>query len=143
MKICVSGGFDPLHVGHVRLFKAAKKLGDELIVIINNDNWLIKKKGFKVMDEKDRKEIIESIRFVNEVVLTKHEPGSEDISVCESLKEIRPDIFANWGDRKGDNIPEYQLCEELGIKMKFNMGVGGKIRSSSELVKKEQTNLHN
>lgn len=139
MRVCVSGGVDPIHIGHVRLFKSAKELGTKLIVILNNDNWLMKKKGFVVMDEKDRKEILESIRYVDEVVLTKHEPESEDVSVCESLKEIHPDIFANGGDRKSDNIPEYKLCEEVGIKMEFNIGEGGKVRSSSEIVKKENT----
>lgn len=140
MRVCVSGGFDPLHIGHVRMINAAKALGTKLIIILNNDNWLMKKKGFKVMNEQDRKEILESLRSVDEVILTKHEPNSEDRSVCESLKEIKPDIFANGGDRKEDNIPEYQLCEKLGIKMIFNIGEGGKVRSSSELIKKEDLN---
>jgi len=136
-RVCVSGGFDPLHIGHVRLINEAKKFGDKLIVILNNDNWLMKKKGFKVMCEEDRKEILESLRSVDEVVITKHEPGSEDKSVCESLREVHPDIFANGGDRKEDNIPEYQLCDELGIQMEFNVGAGGKVRNSSDLVTKE------
>ena len=131
-RVVVSGGFDPVHVGHLRMFQDAKKLG-YLIVVINNDNWLKLKKGYNFMSEEDRKEIIEGFACVDKVILTKHVEGTTDMSVCESLKEIHPDIFANGGDRKSDNIPEYQLCNELGIEMVFNIG-GEKIRSSSEMV---------
>ena len=133
--VMVSGGFDPVHIGHVRMFEEAKKLGDELVVVINNDNWLRFKKGFAFMTEDDRKEIIESFRCVDRVILTAHTPHTDDISVCRELRMIKPDIFANGGDRKSDNIPEYALCEELGIEMVFNVGHGGKVRSSSELVR--------
>jgi D-beta-D-heptose 7-phosphate kinase/D-beta-D-heptose 1-phosphate adenosyltransferase len=133
--VMVSGGFDPVHIGHVRMFEEAKKLGDELIVVINNDNWLKFKKGFVFMPEQDRKEIIESFRDVDRVILTAHQPDTDDISVCQELAMLRPHIFANGGDRKSDNIPEYALCEDLGIEMAFNVGHGGKVRSSSELVK--------
>ena len=132
----VSGGFDPVHIGHVRLFQEAKKLGDELVVVINNDNWLRFKKGFAFMSEMDRKEIVESFRFVDRVHITSHEEETTDISVCREIELIRPHIFANGGDRKQDNIPEYELCNRLGIEMVFNVGDGGKIRSSSELVLK-------
>lgn len=131
--VAVSGGFDPAHVGHIRMFKAAKKLGDKLIVILNCDNWLIKKKGYFLMEERDRKEIIRAIRYVDEVILTGHSPNPEDMSICRELTNIRPHIFANGGDRKADNIPEYELCQKYGIKMVFNVG-GGKVRSSSTLV---------
>ncbi len=136
--VMVSGGFDPVHIGHVRMFEEAKKLGDELVVVINNDNWLTYKKGFAFMTQDDRKEIIESFRPVDRVILTAHSPDTNDISVCQEIRMIRPDIFANGGDRKSDNIPEYALCEELGIEMVFNVGHGGKIRSSSELVQKQR-----
>ncbi len=134
--VAVSGGFDPVHIGHVRLFQEAKKLGDELVVIINNDNWLRTKKGFAFMSSEDRKEIIEAFRYVDRVYITTHEENSLDTSVCRELETIRPDIFANGGDRHHDNIPEYVLCQRLGIEMAFNVGAGGKIRSSSDLVKK-------
>ncbi|MFA6256734.1 MAG: adenylyltransferase/cytidyltransferase family protein [Candidatus Paceibacterota bacterium] len=134
--VMVSGGFDPVHIGHVRLFQEAKKLGDELVVVINNDNWLRFKKGFAFMSEMDRKEIVESFRFVDRVHITSHEEETTDISVCREIELIRPHIFANGGDRKQDNIPEYELCNRLGIEMVFNVGDGGKIRSSSELVLK-------
>lgn len=131
--VMVSGGFDPMHVGHLRMFQEAKKLGDRLVVVINNDNWLRTKKDYNFMEEEDRREIIQALECVDEAVLTKHEPNCEDMSVCQALEEIRPDVFANGGDRKSDNIPEYKICEDLGIHMEFNIG-GGKVRSSSELV---------
>lgn len=132
-KVCVSGGFDPVHIGHLRMFEDAKKLGDYLIVIVNNDNWLVSKKGYHFMQESDRKEIIQAFRCVNEVVITSHREDSTDMSVCDELLKIKPDIFANGGDRKSDNIPEYKLCIENGIHMEFNVD-GEKIMSSSELI---------
>ncbi len=132
----VSGGFDPIHIGHVRMFKEAKKLGDKLVVVLNNDNWLIFKKGYAFMPEADRKEIIESFRVVDRVIITNHEPGTADITVCRELQLVYPDIFANGGDRKENvPVPEYEICKKLGIKMVFNVGAGGKIRSSSKLLK--------
>lgn len=137
--VAVSGGFDPVHIGHVRYFEHAKKLGDKLVVILNNDHWLHTKKGVAFMPAKDRKELLESIRHVDEVIVTKHKRGSKDMSVCAELALIKPDIFANGGDRKADNIPEYQLCKAKGIKMMFNVGKGGKIRSSSWYLKDYMT----
>lgn len=132
--VVVSGGFDPLHIGHVLMFKEAKKLGDELLVILNNDNWLMKKKGYVFMPEKERKGILESIRFVDRVVLSSHPKNPKDMSVCRELSKLKPDIFANGGDRKKDNIPEVGVCEDIGCKMVFSVGKGGKIQSSSWLV---------
>lgn len=142
--VAVSGGFDPLHIGHVRMFEEAKKLGDRLVVILNNDNWLLKKKGYVFMDEKERREILLALRPVDDVIITKHKKNPSDMSVCESLKELVPDIFANGGDRnKGDAKkkssslnPDKALCDELGIKVVFNVGKGGKVQSSSWLVDK-------
>jgi len=135
--VMVSGGFDPVHIGHVRMFNEAKALGDELVVVINNDNWLKFKKGYAFMPEHDRKEIIESFQAVDRVVLTDHEDGTTDITVCKALEQIRPHVFANGGDRKENvPVPEYEICARLGIEMVFNVGHGGKVRSSSEFVKK-------
>ncbi|MDO8620429.1 MAG: adenylyltransferase/cytidyltransferase family protein [bacterium] len=140
--VAVSGGFDPIHIGHVRLINEAKKLGDKLVVILNNDNWLLKKKGFTFMSEADRKEILESLHGVDEVILSSHVENDPDRSICRELKKICPDIFANGGDRTVSDAknptsslnPEADLCEALGITAVFNVGKGGKIRSSSELV---------
>jgi len=133
--VAVSGGFDPIHIGHIRLFQEAKKLGDKLIVILNNDHWF-KVKGKPVfMSAEERKEIIEALGCVDEVFISKHAENTKDVSVCNELLKIKPHIFANGGDRFADNIPELKLCNELGIKMVFNVGHGGKIRSSSQLLK--------
>lgn len=134
--VAVSGGFDPIHIGHVRMFEEAKKLGDRLVVILNNDNWLRKKKGFVFMPEEERVEVLQAIRWVDEVVLTKHNKDPEDMSVCEALRELRPDIFANGGDRKSDNIPEVAVCEEISCQMIFDIGYDGKVQSSSWLTAK-------
>jgi D-beta-D-heptose 7-phosphate kinase/D-beta-D-heptose 1-phosphate adenosyltransferase len=134
--VAVSGGFDPIHVGHVRMFETAKALGDELVVILNNDNWLKKKKGYAFMDEKERKEVIEGLRAVDRVILTGHGPQTTDMSVSAELLKIKPDIFANGGDRKFDNVPEVAICEQINCQMIFNIGKGGKVQSSSWLLKK-------
>ena len=134
--VAVSGGFDPIHIGHVRMFERAKALGDELVVILNNDNWLRTKKGFAFMPEKERKEVIEALRVVDRVVITKHKPNDPDTSVSRALRAVRPHIFANGGDRKLGNIPEVPVCEEIECDMVFNVGKGGKIQSSSWLLAK-------
>lgn len=120
-----------MHVGHVRMFKQAKKLGDRLVVILNSDRFLKKKKNYVFMPFKERKEMIEGIRYVDRVVPCI----DKDQTVCQTLRKLKPDIFANGGDRTDKNIPEYALCDELGIKMIFNVG-GGKVQSSSWLVNK-------
>jgi len=133
--VAVSGGFDPIHVGHVRMFQEAKKLGDELVVILNNDNWLREKKIHIFMPDTERKEVIEALSSVDRVVLTGHKKRTKDTSVCRELMELKPDIFANGGDRKIGNIPEVPVCNSIGCKMIFNVGNGGKVQSSSWLLK--------
>lgn len=133
--VAVSGGFDPLHSGHVQLLEQARKLGDELVVILNNDNWLQDKKGFVFIEARERKELLLALRCVDRVIITDHKPGQKDSSVCRELRALQPSIFANGGDRNMGNIPEYELCEMLGIQMQFNIG-GDKTQSSSWLLNK-------
>jgi D-beta-D-heptose 7-phosphate kinase/D-beta-D-heptose 1-phosphate adenosyltransferase len=135
--VMVSGGFDPIHPGHVRYFQAAKKLGNKLVVVINNDHWIKLKKGKGFMSASDRAEVIRAFKDVDEVVISNHKKNTKDISVCKELTKIRPHIFANGGDRKpdGDPVPEVMVCKKLGVQMVYNVGEGGKIRSSSELLK--------
>lgn len=136
--VMVSGGFDPIHIGHIRYIQEAKLLGDYLIVVLNNDNWIKIKKRKAFMPEIERKEIIEAISGVDEVIISEHCKNTKDMSVCEEIKKIKPHIFANGGDRKPswNPIPEVSVCKDLGIKIVYNVGRGGKIRSSSDLVKK-------
>lgn len=135
--IAVSGGFDPVHAGHLRMFEEAKRLGDRLIVILNNDAWLRTKKGKPFMSQEERAEIIRGFRCVDEVLITEHAEDDTDRSVCRALEAIRPHIFANGGDRKpdGDPVPEETLCKKLGISMVYNVG-GDKIQSSSWLIER-------
>jgi len=137
--VAVSGGFDPVHIGHLRMFKEARKLGDRLVVILNNDNWLTAKKGGHFMPENDRKEIIEAFECVDEVMISFHESHPKDMSICSEIEVLRPNVFANGGDRWSDNIPEYETCKELKIKTVFSVG-GDKIRSSSEMINKGNSN---
>jgi len=135
--VAVSGGFDPIHIGHVRMFNEAKKFGDKLVIILNNDNWLRKKKGASFMPDQERKEVIEALGAVDEVILTSHGENPEDMSVCAELEKLRPNVFANGGDRKNENdIPEAVVCRKHGIEMVFNVGKGGKVQSSSWLLEK-------
>ncbi|MBN2239285.1 MAG: adenylyltransferase/cytidyltransferase family protein [Dehalococcoidales bacterium] len=128
--VTVSGGFDPIHIGHVRMIQEAAKLG-KLIVILNDDNFLKRKKGYVFMPLEERKEILENIKGVESVFVSI----DEDDSVCKSLEAIKPDIFANGGDRKVESeIREARTCRINGIEMVFNVG-GGKIQSSSWLTK--------
>ena len=126
--ICVSGGFDPVHVGHLRMMQDASQYGD-VIAIVNSDKWLMRKKGYIFMPFKERCEIIEGFSCVARTSFVE----DADNTVCEALRRLKPDYFANGGDRKTDNTPEMQVCAELDIELLWNVG-GGKIQSSSTLV---------
>lgn len=141
--VAVSGGFDPLHIGHIRMMQAAKRFGNKLVVILNNDNWLKNKKGFAFMPERERKELLLSFPFVDRVVLTNHKPNDPDRSVVRTLRKIKPSIFANGGDRDTKDArnktsslnADQKYCQEHGIRMVFNVGRGGKVQSSSWMVR--------
>ena len=131
--IIVSGYFDPLHVGHLEMLKLARSLGDELVVIVNNDLQAKIKKGRAFMREEDRVEIIKAIKYVDSAFVSV----DENKTVCKSLKRIKKNyahdflVFANGGDRTGGEVPEKKVCDKLNIEMVD--GLGEKIRSSSEL----------
>lgn len=125
--VAVSGYFDPIHVGHLEYLEEAKKLGDRLIVIVNNDHQCVLKKGRPFMKEQDRLKIISALKVVDGAFLSI----DKDKSVCNSLEKIRPNIFANGGDRNLKEIPETKVMKKYGIEMVD--GLGDKIRSSSDL----------
>lgn len=127
--VVVSGYFNPLHVGHLEMIERARKLGDKLVAIVNNDHQVALKGSVPFMAAKDRLKIIAALRDVDEVFLSV----DKDKTVCRSLAKIKPHIFANGGDRKSiGDVPEYSVCQELGIKMVD--GLGKKIRASSEMI---------
>ena len=126
-KVAISGYFDPIHVGHIEYIKTAKKLGDWLVVIVNNNHQCNLKKGKYFMDEKDRVVILENIKDIDEVFLSV----DKDKTVCKSLELLKPDIFANGGDRKNYEIPESSTCSKYNIEIID--GLGDRIRSSSDL----------
>jgi cytidyltransferase-like protein len=129
--VLVSGGFDPVHVGHIRMIREAGKYGD-VIVIANSDEWLHRKKGFNFMDFKSRYEILDSIKGVIKVDSVNDDDGT----VCDALRRHEPTYFANGGDRGKDNTPEVILCRELGIELLWGIGGNEKVASSSDLVRK-------
>lgn len=127
-----SGYFDPIHVGHIEYLEMAAKLGDKLVVIVNNDNQAALKKGAPFMTEEDRLKIVSSLKCVDEVFLSI----DEDSTVCRSLQAVSPNIFAKGGDRFIDEIPEATTCKEIGAEIVD--GLGMKIRSSSDYYNKEE-----
>lgn len=126
-KVAISGYFDPIHVGHIEYIKSAKQLGDWLVVIVNNNYQCELKKEKHFMDEKDRLIIVDSLKYVDEVFLSI----DNDKTVCKSLEFLKPNIFANGGDRKNFEIPESSVCLKHNIDIID--GLGDKIRSSSDL----------
>ncbi len=152
--VVVSGGFDPIHLGHIDMLRDASRIGDKVVVILNNDNWLTNKKGKPFMDEESRKRVVESIEFVDDVILTEHEIDDDDMSVVKDLEKIdniTPDLFslsektddgwkqesitfANGGDRVTSTTPEVNYCLDNGVMLAFNVG-GSKKRSSSQYIK--------
>lgn len=129
--VAVSGYFNPLHVGHLEMMEKAKKLGDRLVVIVNND-YQVKLKGrVPFLSQDDRLKIVSAIKWVDKVFLSI----DRDPSVCKSLARVKPDIFAKGGDRNLGNIPEVPVCRRLNIKI-IDKGMGKKIRSSSVLIAK-------
>ncbi len=132
--IIASGYFNPLHVGHLEYLEMAKELGDKLIVIINNDEQVKMKGSAPFMSQEDRLKIVKALKCVDEVFLSI----DDDPSVCKSIEFLAVSrgatIFAKGGDRNTGNIPEKEICDKLGIKIID--GLGNKIRSSSELIKK-------
>lgn len=133
--IAVSGGFDPVHIGHVRMIQDAANYGD-VLVIINSDDWLMRKKGYVFMPFDQRAEIMQSIKGVTIVSSVNDDDGT----VCEALERLQPDAFANGGDRKTKNTPEMDVCDKLGIKLMWAIGGNDKPQSSSWLVNKLKEN---
>jgi cytidyltransferase-like protein len=136
--IVASGYFNPIHIGHVNLMKAAKALGDRLVVIVNNDKQQMLKKGKIIMSQHERVEVVKAIKYVDEAVLAIDEDPTvratlEMVAQRQAGHEI---IFANGGDRKDPSlIPESAVCDKYNIKMEFGVGGNDKPNSSSNINK--------
>ena len=134
--VLVTGGFDPLHSGHIQYFKEAKKLGDLLYVGINSDHWLTRKKGRPFMNLENRSVIIKNLSMVDEVIMYNDEDNTSCHAIHQVLHHHDNVIFANGGDRIISNIPEYERYKN-DRRVKFVCGVGGdKTESSSWLLDK-------
>ena len=140
--VVLSGGFDPVHIGHVKMVQAAAEIGKIVVVGVNSDAWLSRKKGKPFMSFDERLYIMSAIRETTyaigfddtdntacDLIRTTREKYGQDVSIA----------FANGGDRVRDNIPEVQTCLDNNVEMVWNVG-GGKIQSSSDLIKKSQHN---
>ena len=125
--VAISGYFDPIHVGHFEYIIEAKKLGDKLIVIVNNNHQCVLKKANHSWMKKIESLLFQVLKDVDEVFLSV----DNDKTVCKSLEKLKPDIFANGGDRKNYEIPESVICNKYNIEIID--GLGEKIRSSSDL----------
>ncbi len=129
--VAVSGAFDPIHAGQVKYLCEAAKLGDRLVVILNSDEFLMRKKGFVFFPFAERKAILENIKGVDEVVAAV----DEDQTVRKTLEMLKPDIFAKGGAHLVPrNIPEAETCRNIGCKLVLNVG-GGKIHTDEEIAR--------
>jgi len=129
--VMVSGGFDPVHAGHIRMIRHAAQYGD-VIIIANSDDWLFRKKGFVFMEWERRVEILNAIKGV----ILVDSVDDSDGTVCEAIRRLKPTFFANGGDRGKANTPEQTVCEEIGVELLWGVGGEEKLQSSSELTKK-------
>ena len=137
--IVLSGGFDPVHIGHLRMFEAAKKLDAIVIVGANSDSWLCRKKGKPFMPESERIEILKGFKYIDYVYTF----NDDDETACDLIRKVvesysdQKDVkifFGNGGDRTNKTTPEMEYCKQHEVEMFWGVG-GGKIQSSSDLIK--------
>ena len=129
----VSGGFDPIHEGHIAMINEAACRSDGVILLLNSDEWLCRKKGKNFMNFHTRKTICENLKNVTKVLAF----NDDDNSAGDGIRLVReqfPDaelIFANGGDRTRDNIPETEVCKNCNVSLEFGIGGENKANSSS------------
>ena len=141
--VLVTGGFDPLHSGHIAYFKSARELGDHLVVGINSDDWLTRKKGRPFMPLEERAAIIKELACVDEVIAF----NDNDDSACNAIMQVLQTkgsswtvVFANGGDRINTNTPEYKVYgEHPSVEFKWNVGGSNKANSSSWILDEWKT----
>lgn len=143
--VMVSGGFDPLHIGHVQMIQEAARYGlpfhtdvfNQVVVALNSDEWLLRKKGYVFMPYQERANIMIAIKHVRIVTPIQ----DDDNTAIDAIRRIKPDHFANGGDRTKKNVPEQAICDALGVEMLWGVGGEDKPQSSSELVKRAMEQL--
>lgn len=138
--ITTSGGFDPVHVGHLRCIQGTNKIAVEMngvsVIIVNSDGFLVRKKGRPFMNHQERMEIIAGIEGVDFVV--GWDDGTQ--TVTGALERLKPAVFAKGGDRSdADKVPEFILCEQIGCEVRFGVGGREKVQSSSDLIAASET----
>jgi D-beta-D-heptose 7-phosphate kinase/D-beta-D-heptose 1-phosphate adenosyltransferase len=141
--VLVTGGFDPIHSGHIAYFTEAKKLGSLLVVGVNSDKWLSRKKGAPFMDLQERKTIVSALRCVDHTLYGFNDDDGSANDAIRVVREMFPwahIVFANGGDRTKENIPEMSI-EDDNISFKFGVGGDWKMNSSSDILK--NWNTHN
>ena len=134
----VSGGFDPIHEGHIALIRESAKRSDGVIVLLNSDEWLVRKKGKNFMDYKTREIICANLKGVIDVIGFDDSDDSASDGIRKAVYKYQNAhfVFANGGDRKADNIRESAICQELGVDLAFGVGGENKANSSSQILKK-------
>jgi len=140
----VSGGFDPVHVGHLKMFQDAKNLSDNVVLLLNNDEWLIKKKGKPFMNQNHRKEILDEFKSISQVIIqtSSDQSSSKAIEVFVKNNPNKNICYCNGGDRSNiKNIHESKVCKKLGVDLKFGIGGEEKVASSSQLTKNYLGNI--
>jgi len=138
--VLVTGGFDPLHSGHIAYFKAARELGDHLVVGLNSDDWLTRKKGASFMPFSVRKNILESIKYID-FVYPFDDSDDTAIDLINDMNHAWGDVastitFGNGGDRKDGNYPELEFCRDMNILIDDDIGGTDKVNSSSNFLAK-------
>jgi len=137
--VMVSGGFDPIHSGHIEYFKAARALGDKLVVAVNSDAWLARKKGKRFMPFAERANIIKHLDMVDEVIGFNDDDDTANFAIFHMLSTHSNNtaiIFANGGDRANDNTPEYKMYKhQYGLRFAWGIGGTAKLNSSSSILR--------
>ena len=135
----ISGGFDPVHIGHLAMIKDAKRIANKVIILLNSDDWLVRKKGKPFMVEAQRAQILEEFESVSEVIIQQNDDDDSSNNGIIGFHKLHSDktiCYCNGGDRSQENkIREAQTCKNLGIDLKFGIGGIHKLESSSNLTK--------
>tara|TARA_X000000368_G_scaffold389421_1_gene351785 strand:- start:245 stop:1024 length:780 start_codon:yes stop_codon:yes gene_type:complete len=143
----LSGGFDPVHIGHLAMIKGASSLAKEVVILLNSDKWLIRKKGKPFMIETQRAQILEEFESVSKVIIQKNDNDDSSNNAIIEFKNNNPTkliCYCNGGDRSHENkIRESKTCRDNNIDMKFGIGGIHKLESSSKLTKNYLANMEN